>query len=203
VYRDQTATETGIEPPDANDKVSVHNYYPYVKIMPILKPISETSRTKLFAQWHLNFRPATSGFPKVQRLKVAEHIRAEEVGRLTVALEVATSVDRLELGYGSARGGDVGRLQLRALDESRRAAGVRAEEIGVGDDPERSVVLHDAALGVPPGPSPGGGGERLGNDEGRLELPRLLARERHADLGVGALELAPRASHRRRLGGGG
>ena len=115
---------------------------------------------------------------------------------LTVVLEVAAGVDGLELRDGGARGSDVGRLQRRALDEPRGAAGVRAKEVGVGHHPERGVVLHHAALCVPARPaSGGGGGERLGEIEGRQELSRLLARETHADLGAGALQLAPRAPH--------
>lgn len=46
---------------------------------------------------------------------------------LTVVLEVAAGVDGLELRDGRSRGGDVGGLQRRALDEPRRAAGVRTE----------------------------------------------------------------------------
>jgi hypothetical protein len=125
---------------------------------------------------------------------------------LTVVLEVAAGVDGLELRDGGARGSDVGRLQRRALDEPRGAAGVRAKEVRVGHHPERGVVLHHAALSVPARPAfGGGGGERLGEIEGRQELSRLLARETHADLGAGALQLAPRAPHagsRRQLGFG-
>lgn len=121
-------------------------------------------------------------------------------GGLTVGLEVAAGVDGLELVNGGARRVDVGRLERRALDEARRAAGVRAEEVRVRDDPERGVVLHHASLRVPArrvaaALGRGGGGERLGQVEGRLELPRLLARQAHLHLGAGALELAARSPH--------
>lgn len=121
---------------------------------------------------------------------------------LTIVLEVAAGVDVLELRDGDPRGGDVGRLQRRALDEPRGAACVRAEEVGVGHHPERGVVPHHASLSVPARAAlGGGGGKRLGKFEGRLELSRLLAREPNADLGAGALQLAPRAPHSRQPAG--
>lgn len=116
---------------------------------------------------------------------------------LTVVLEVAAGVDGLELRDRRSRGGDVGGLQRRALDEPRRAAGVRTEQVWVGHHPERGVVLHYAALGVPARAAPGDGGECLGEFEGRLEFIGFPAGEPHADLGAGALQFAPRSPHTR------
>ncbi|GJN07677.1 hypothetical protein PR202_ga25525 [Eleusine coracana subsp. coracana] len=74
--------------------------------------------------------------------------------RLTVGLEVTAGVDGLEFGDGSASGGNIWRLQHRALDEAWSAASVPVEELGVGDHPEHGVVLHHTALGVQSDPFP-------------------------------------------------
>lgn len=56
-------------------------------------------------------------------------------GGLTVGLEVAAGVDGLELVDGGARRVDVGRLERRALDEARRAAGVAPRRFGFATTP--------------------------------------------------------------------
>ena len=70
----------------------------------------------------------------------------------TVLFEIATGIERLELGRFGFRlfTGRRRDLERVALDDVR-GAGPRAEQVGVGNDAEGLVVLDDAGLVVPLG----------------------------------------------------
>lgn len=85
-------------------------------------------------------------------------------------------------------------LKRRALD-NLRSPSANAEEIGVRNDAEGSVVSDDAAGVVPFSLLVGGGQKGLGDRERGLEDAGLFLWERDLDLGPISFELSSRSTH--------
>lgn len=112
-------------------------------------------------------------------LRLKFHLRERERGKLTVFFEIATRINGLKFVSGFI--GGLSHLEGLAFDDVRSARS-HAEQVGVGDETERLVVLNDAGLTVPLGKFVNERAKLWREREGWLEQVWVLLWEAHSNL---------------------